>query len=280
MSEGKEILYEVKDKIAIITLNLPDKLNALNADCYLLLGKLMERADEEEDTIITLFQSTGRYFSAGADFADNGIAKLPVDKLFSHEYWLGAFAGRNVYLADVFSNHKKILVTALNGPVVGLSAGIIALSDIIYAIDEKKVAITVPFSKLGLVAEGASSATFFQRLGWAKASEAIIFGQTIKGEDMNKLGFLNKSYHESNFKTTEEFNNQVLKDLNTQIEGLYEPSILANKQLLKANRDNQINSANSREAVQGFYRWIQGVPQTKFAEMLQEAREKKSQSKL
>lgn len=280
MSEGKEILYEVKDKVTIITLNLPERLNALNSACYLLLGKLMERANEEEDTVVTLLQSTGRYFSAGADFNDKGVAKLPADKLFSHEYWLGAFAGRNLYLTDIFSNHKKVLVTALNGPVIGLSAGIVFLSDLVYAIDENKVSVTAPFSKLGLVAEGASSATFFQRLGWAKASEAIIFGQKIPGTDLNKAGLFNKSYHEHNFKTTEEFNAQVLADLQSQYEGLYEPSILANKQLLKANRDLLINSANSREAVEGFFRWTQGIPQSKFAEMLQDAMEKKEKSKL
>ena len=59
--EEADVLYEVRDRTAIITFNIPSKLNALNGEQYLKLGKFMERANEEEDTVMTLIQSTGRF---------------------------------------------------------------------------------------------------------------------------------------------------------------------------------------------------------------------------
>lgn len=263
MSET-EITYEVKGKIAIITLNVPDKLNALNGPQYLRLGQLVEEADKEEDTIMTIIQSSGRYFSAGANFKDPGFLNKGKDS--EHEYWLQKFVGRNVWITDVFSNHKKILVGAVNGPVVGLSAALLALCDLIYVKDEKDFFMLAPFSNLGLVAEGAASATLFMRLGWSLASEAILLARPISGKDMNKVGFINQTF-DGQFKTTEEFNLHIQKMLASQFENLHEDSILKNKQLLKANRDTLVNSANSSEAIKGFGKWIQGTPQAKFAQL-------------
>lgn len=267
MSED-DILYEVKDRVAVITLNLPLKLNALNGSQYLELAKLVAQADEEEETVATLIQGTGRYFSAGANVADRSLVGNVEDpaELFSHDFWFKNFVGRNAYLVDLFHNHTKVLVAALNGPVIGLSAALVALCDLVYAIDEEKVFMLTPFSNLGLVAEGASSLTLFLRLGWSKAAEALLFSKPIPGKELDKLGFFNKTYTGEGL-TTEQFNETVLKELVTKFDGLYEPSIFANKQLLKSNRDLLINSANSKELIVGFNRWIQGIPQQRFVQI-------------
>lgn len=270
MSES--IIYEVKDRVTIITLNVPKKLNALDAEQYLALGKALEEAEREEDTLVTLIQSTGRYFSAGANFGDKALtnSKNPAEA-FSHEFWLKGFAGRNVWLTNLAHNHSKVLVAALNGPVIGLLAAIVALCDLVYAVDVDKVNLLVPFSNLGLVAEGATSATLFTRLGWSKSAEALLFAKPVPGPELDKLGFFNKTYTGKNL-STEEFNNAVFEDLKNKYDGLYEPLIFANKQLLKANRDEAVHTANSKEAIIGFNRWIEGIPQGRFVEMMQKER--------
>lgn len=271
---GESILYEVKDRIVVITLNLPKKLNALNGAQYLQLAKFLQEADDEKDSVCTLIQSTGRYFSAGANFADKALTEGDPAKVFSHEFWLKNFAGRNVYLTDLLHNHRKVLVCALNGPVVGLSTALVALCDLIYAIDEPRVHLLAPFSNLGLVAEGATSATLFNRLGWSKSAETLLFAKPVSGSDLNKAGFFNKVYNGKNY-STEEFNKVVFEDLKRSFDGLYEPSIFANKQLLKANRDTLIHAANARESIVGFNRWIQGIPQTRFIEVANKERQHK-----
>ena len=93
-----------------------------------------------------------------------------------------------------------------------------------------------------------------------------MFSKPIPGKDLDKLGFFNKTYSGEKL-TTEEFNAKVLNEVKAKLEGLYEPSIFANKQLLKANRDQLINSASSKELIIGFNRWIQGIPQQRFVQI-------------
>ncbi|KAK6453852.1 ClpP/crotonase-like domain-containing protein [Scheffersomyces xylosifermentans] len=266
--EGTDLLYEVKGKVTVITFNMAKVLNAFDGDQYLLLAKLVDRADKEEGTVMTLLQSSGRYFSAGANFVDKSIGSLKQEELFSHEYWLGRFVGRNAYITDLFHNHTKILAAAVNGPVVGLSTALLALCDLIYVKEEKDFFLLAPFANLGLVCEGASSSTLFLRLGWSKAAEALLLAKPISGKDLNKLGFINKTY-DGQFSNTEDFNKAVLKELTHYISDLHEESIFVNKRLLKANRDQLISSSNAREVIQGFHKWIEGAPQSRFAQLSQ-----------
>ncbi|CAN3375167.1 hypothetical protein DIURU_005426 [Diutina rugosa] len=256
-----EVSLEFKGKVAVITFNLPKALNALTYQQYIALGKAMEEANEDEDSVVTIIQSSGRFFSAGANMKDVGSSSST-----DHEYWLQRFVGRNVWLADVFHNHKKIIVAAVNGPAIGLSAALLALSDVIYVKEKAKFYLLAPFSNLGLVCEGMASASLYQRLGWSLASEAIVFARPIQGEVLERVGFINKSF-DGQFSSTEEFNAAIEKMVTEMFENLYYPSMLANKQLLKANRDAMLNAANAKEAVVGFDKWIQGVPQDRFKQL-------------
>lgn len=267
--EENDITYEVKGKVTVISLNIPKKLNALNGLQYLKLAKMVEEADKEEDTIVTMIQSSGRFFSAGANFSDGGLANAKSEDLFSHEYWLDKFVARNTYITNLFHTHSKVLVAAVNGPAIGLSAALLALCDLVYVMDDSKFYMLTPFSNLGLVCEGGTSATLFLRLGWSVASEALLFSRPIQGTVLNKLGFINKAYNEYNFKSADDFNAQVFKDISDQFEHLHEDSVLSNKQLMKYARESMIHSANSREVVKGLSKWVEGVPQSKFVQLAQ-----------
>lgn len=266
---SEDITYEVKDKMTLITLNIPKKLNALNGAQYMKLAKFVEQADKEEDTIATMIQASGRFFSAGANFADGGLASASSEDLFSTDYWLTNFVARNTYITNLFHNHTKVLIAAVNGPAIGLSAALLALCDLVYVMDDTKFYLLTPFSNLGLVCEGGTSATLFLRLGWSKASEALLFARPIQGPELNRLGFINKAYNDYKFNSTEEFNAQVYKDVTDQFENLHEDSILANKQLMKHAREELIHSANSREVIRGLNKWVEGVPQSRFVQLAQ-----------
>lgn len=116
------------------------------------------------------------------------------DAYDDHTFWLSHFVASNVYLTDVFHNHTKVLVAALNGPVIGLSSALVALCDLIYINNSQEFFMLLSFANLGLVAEGAASATISMRLGWSKASEALLLPQPINGVQLETLGFDNKSY--------------------------------------------------------------------------------------
>lgn len=274
MSEEHGITYEVKGKCAIITFNLPSKLNALGAAQYLQLGKFVEQADKEEETVATIIQSTGRFFSAGADFSDKKTLSKNAAELFSHEHWLGSFVARNTWLTNVFNDHSKILVAAANGPVIGLSAALLLLCDLIYVNDLKNFYILTPFANLGLVTEGSTSITLARRLGWSKASEALLLAKKIPGEDCAQNGLINKHFTGQS-KSTEDFNKAIHELIQDSTESLHEDSIFGIKKLMKLGRDPAINYANSQEVVKGFNKWIEGVPQMRFAELANKERKHK-----
>jgi peroxisomal 3,2-trans-enoyl-CoA isomerase len=64
MSNEQLITLTYQDRVAIVTLNRPDKLNALNQDLYYLLGERLREIDQRKDIYITVLTGTGRFFSA------------------------------------------------------------------------------------------------------------------------------------------------------------------------------------------------------------------------
>ena len=74
----------------------------------------------------------------------------------------------NLNVTEAFYTHPKILIVALNGPTIGLSAALTGFADFIYATPH--TFLMTPFSSLGLVAEGGASVGFVQRMGLPKAN--------------------------------------------------------------------------------------------------------------
>lgn len=64
MASEQDITVTYKDRVAIITLNQPKKLNALSGDHYYLLGERLREVDKRDDITITVITGTGRFFSA------------------------------------------------------------------------------------------------------------------------------------------------------------------------------------------------------------------------
>lgn len=93
-------------------------------------------------------------------------------------------------MTHAFYSHSKILVTALNGPVVGLSAALSAFSDFIYCAPHTY--LLTQFSSLGLVAEGGASRAMVHRMGVSKANEALLMSRRIPASELLACGFVNK----------------------------------------------------------------------------------------
>jgi enoyl-CoA hydratase/carnithine racemase len=179
---------------------------------------------------------------------------------------LRKFVSNNLDITHTFSNHPKILITALNGPVVGLSAALIAFSDFIYAMPH--TFLLTPFSSLGLVAEGGASAAFVQRLGVSKANEALIMSKRITAEEMVQVGFINKIFTDIDPQAADanqKFMAEVLKEVEERLGGhLNRESLLKIKALLKHSAREEVDKANYREVYEGMDRFLKGIPQEEF----------------
>lgn len=254
----------------VIRLSDPGSLNALNGNEYLYLAELLEKSEQNPDVYFTVLQSSGRFFSSGADF--QSISKAQETKTDEPELnkWLAHFVSRNVYVTDMFARHSKILICCMNGPAIGLSAALCALCDIVYSMNDK-VYLLFPFASLGLVTEGATSVTLPLKLGTSWTFESLMFSEPIRFDKLDGT-IVTKNYNMDNAET---FNETVLKDLKSKAKNLYLPTLPAIKKLLRENYAKDLSRANSVEVNDAIKYWVKGIPQRSFKQLSQKQRRHK-----
>lgn len=184
----RTVTLEIREWIAIITLNMPAKLNSLTQNHFFRIGSLLHEIAAMPEITVTILTGKGRFFSAGADVTVSRSG--PESKINPRKYWAQSFVVNNLHNTHAFYTHPKILVTALNGPAIGLSAAVTAHSDFIYAAPHAYLA--TPFTSLGLLAEGGSSRAFVDRLGISKANEMLFTSRKLACEELKALGYVNK----------------------------------------------------------------------------------------
>lgn len=179
-----------------------------------------------------------------------------------------SFVSNNVDITRTFYNHTKILVFALNGPAVGLSAALAAHADFIYAAPH--TFLLTPFSSLGLVAEGGASRAFVERLGIAKANEALIMSKRITCDELVATGFVNKVIQAPSGKSDDSagFLSKVLEEVEDRLGShLNQSSLLKIKELVRRPEREILDRQNGIEAFMGLERFLLGVPQEEFRKL-------------
>ena len=172
------------------------------------------------------------------------------------------FVSNNLEITNAFYTHPNILITALNGPAVGLSAALIAFSDFIYAAPH--AFLLTPFSSLGLVAEGGASVAFVQRLGISKANEALIMSKRITAEEMLQVGFVNKIF-ETSKDNRDIFLEEVLKEVGDKLgDHLNSDSLVKIKALIRKPERDMMDGQTVAEVLGGLERFVSGIPQDEF----------------
>jgi Delta3-Delta2-enoyl-CoA isomerase len=179
--------------------------------------------------------------------------------------YLQAFVANNLEITNAFYTHPKILITALNGPVIGLSAALIAFSDFIYAAPH--AFLLTPFTSLGLVAEGGASRAFVQRLGISKANEALIMSKRITCEELVHTGFVNKVFDVGK-NENEKFMKLVLQEVDDRLGShLNSDSLIKVKALIRRPDKKENDAATIAEVLDGLERLVAGIPQQEFAKI-------------
>lgn len=246
-------------KIATITLNIPSKLNAMTQDLYYRLSQLMRQVAAMPDIYITVLTGKGRFFSAGADVS---ISRTLAPGEEPYRNYLRNFVANNLNITEAFYTHPKILITALNGPAVGLSAAVIGFSDFVYAAPH--AFLLTPFSSLGLVAEGGASRGFVQRMGIAKANEALIMSKRITCPELVQCGFVNKVF-ETKPNEQEKFLALVMEEVNERLgDHLNSDSLVGIKALIRKPEKDVLDAQGVAEVYGGLDRFMRGIPQEEF----------------
>ncbi|KAB8291874.1 hypothetical protein EYC80_006652 [Monilinia laxa] len=259
MPQSEPVTLEYKGRIAVITIDNEKKLNALTQDGYYLIAKFMREVATHDEVFVTVLTGKGRYFSAGADVSISREQPTGTDLA---RHWLTSFVANNLNITNAFYTHPKILITALNGPAVGLSAALIAFSDFIYCTPQ--TFLLTPFSSLGLVAEGGASRAFVQRLGISKANEALIMSKRITAEELLQVGFVNKIF-DIQKGDEDKFKSLVFEEIDARLgTHLIGDSLLKIKALIRKPERDLLDAQGVAEVFGGLERFAAGIPQEEF----------------
>ncbi|KIW95159.1 uncharacterized protein Z519_03743 [Cladophialophora bantiana CBS 173.52] len=260
------VTLRTSGRVAIITLNNPQKLNAMRQQDTFRLSCLLRQVAAMPEITITIITGKGRFFCAGGDVTSRRPGMDDDHRKKTHEIreqTLRSFVANTFDATQSFCAHPKILVVGLNGPVVGLHAGLVGFADFVYAAPHAY--LLAPFTSLGLVTEGGASVGLVQRLGFPLANEALLTSRRVPCEKLLQCGFVNKVCRGKNDSDSDGFLEQVLREVNEKFgDHLNRESVLRIKSLVQRPVLDRIEAQAVREVADGMQRFVDGAPQVEF----------------
>lgn len=192
------ILYEKKDKVLVITLNRPERFNAINIQMNADLKNSLNEAKEDSDIRAIVITGAGKAFCAGADVQDFASGKFREDV---------SEGNVTIHPYDFFRLYKPI-IAAVNGVAVGFGTNLTLSCDIIYA--SEKASFGEFFIRMGLIPDMNGSFLLPKFIGVHKAKELIFSGKRIFADEALKIGLVNAVFpHEELLPKTMEFANHL-----------------------------------------------------------------------
>jgi enoyl-CoA hydratase/carnithine racemase len=189
MAEGwKEILYEVQDRVATITLNRPEKLNAWTAVMAAELREALTTAEADEGVRAIVITGAGRGFCSGADMSRLAAAAAGRSTLGAPPApTVGIeanFAQRLSYLLAI----RKPIVAAINGPVAGVGLVLTFYCDLRYMAAGAK--LTTAFARRGLIAEHGIAWLLPRLIGPMNALDLLYTARRVEAEEAESMGLV------------------------------------------------------------------------------------------
>ncbi len=196
------VLYDVKDRIATVTMNRPDRLNAFNGEIEQGLRQAMERAARDGEVRVIILTGAGRGFCAGADLArfagaaGGGGATIPreapkpldlggpVRADFQHRY-------------SYFPAIPKPIIGAINGPAAGLGFVFACYCDIRFAGSE--AIFTTSFARRGLIAEYGLAWLLPRLVGPGRAADLLFSARRVSAEEAAAIGLVSRVFPQAQF---------------------------------------------------------------------------------
>ena len=202
---NQETLYNVADRIATITLNRPDKLNAWTAIMEQEVRSAIEEAERDENVRVIILTGAGRGFCAGADMSLlSSVVASGVDERVRKQASSSSTSGpvdgvradfRKKY--SYFPAVEKPVIAAINGPVVGLGLVIALYCDLRFASEAAKFGTA--FARRGLVAEYALAWILPRLVGHANALDLLFSARMIDSAEALRMGLVNQVFPQDVF---------------------------------------------------------------------------------
>jgi enoyl-CoA hydratase/carnithine racemase len=195
---SKETIYQVADRVATITLNRPDKLNAWTAVMEQEVRSAVEEAERDDNVRIIILTGAGRGFCAGADISLlSDVVNRGVDETVKKRV-LRAEGGREGVRPDFQKKYSyfpavgKPVIAAINGPIVGLGLVIALYCDLRWASDAARLSTT--FARRGLIAEYGMAWMLPRLVGLPNALDLLFSARTIDAAEALRMGLVNQVF--------------------------------------------------------------------------------------
>ena len=195
----QEVVYNVEDGVAVVTLNRPDRLNAMTLTMAGEIRAAMQQATDDDQVRVIVLTGAGRGFCAGADAARlqsraSGEAveveeTLPfVGAVDGGLNLPAAFAAKYAWIASV----PKPVIAAVNGPAVGVGMVLPMFADIRFASDTAKFGTA--FSKRGLVPEYGLGWLLPRLIQPSKAFDLLYSARLVEADEALEMGLVDKVF--------------------------------------------------------------------------------------
>jgi enoyl-CoA hydratase/carnithine racemase len=184
-----EVLYEVADHVATITLNAPQRMNTISGAMLDELSERLLEADRSREVRVIVLTGTGRAFCAGLDLAAQMAGpKGSLGNMGSLDSNPGEFDIRNAP-PIVLHNIDTPTICALNGGAAGYGLDLALGCDIRIAAESAK--LNPGFAKRGILPESGGTWLLPRMVGYAKAAEIAFTGRTLMAQEALELGIVN-----------------------------------------------------------------------------------------
>jgi 2-(1,2-epoxy-1,2-dihydrophenyl)acetyl-CoA isomerase len=175
------LLFEKKDGIATITLNAPDKLNAISTKMRESLLRVIDDVGKDDSLKVVILTGAGRGFCAGADLSELTAGPMPEPTLYER------LQGPP---RPAFFKLEKPVIAAINGACVGAGLSLALTCDIRIASEKAKFGSA--FIKLGATPDNGMTYWLPRLMGTAAALEFLLTGKTIMGAEAKQSGLVNQ----------------------------------------------------------------------------------------
>lgn len=209
----EQILYEVTDAIATVTLNRPERLNAWTPVMEREVRAAMTEATADEAVRIIILTGAGRGFCAGADMSGLNQASQSAPKMSSAKERAAAmradaYSGGPIpgglelpqaysYRHAYFPTVPKPIIAALNGPTAGVGLVVTLYADMRFA--SQAATFTTAFSRRGLVAEHGIDWILPRIVGLPNAMDLLLSARKFTAEEALQMGLVNKVFPQETF---------------------------------------------------------------------------------
>lgn len=242
----KNILFEITEGVARLTLNRPDKLNSFTGEMHAELRDALDRVQDDKSVRVLVLTGAGRAFCAGQDLADPDMARTPSGGMPD----IGNVVEKNYKpLVLRLQNLRVPTIAAVNGIAAGAGASVALACDLVVA--SKSASFLQAFSKIGLVPDTGGTWFLPQRVGMARAMGLALLADKLPAEKAAEWGLIWAAYDDAEFAAK-------VDAMATQLAGMPTKALVRTRQAMHAAAGHTLEQQLSFEG--GFMRELGWSP--------------------